>query len=90
MTLMMAVSVSAHPGHEYHVKGTVRTARRDVFEVDEDGGRTVFFIVAGTEVFIGQQRATAADIKVGLRVEVDGVENDRGMVEAKLVRLSAP
>lgn len=89
MTLMMVVPVSAHPGHEYRVKGTVTKVRRDVFEVDDDGGKTVFFIVAGTEFFVGDRRAAAADVKVGLSVEVEGVENDRGMIEAKLVRLSA-
>ena len=28
-------------------------------------------------------------VKVGARVEVDGIENDRGMVEAKTVRVIA-
>ncbi len=79
----------AHPGHEYHVEGTVTKFRAPHFEVEAPkGGTTSFMLVPGTEVFLNNSRATVSDIAVGVRAEVDGVENDRGVVEARKVKLT--
>ena len=46
----------------------------------------------GTEVVLNNSRATATatatEIAVGVRAAVDGVENNRGIVEAKKVKLT--
>lgn len=79
----------AHPGHEYHVEGIVTKLRAPHFEVEAPkGGATSFMLVPGTEVFLNNSRATATEIAVGVRAEVDGVENNRGIVEAKKVKLT--
>lgn len=59
------------------------------FEVEAPKGVTTsFMLVPETEVFLNNSRATAADIAVGTKAEVDGVENNRGIVEAKKVKLT--
>ena len=84
-----ALLAAAHPGHEYHVEGTVIKVRAPHFEVEDDkGNATSFMIVPGTEVSLNNSRATATEIAVGVQAEIDGVENDRGMVEAKKVKLT--
>ncbi len=86
--LVSAASLAAHPGHEYHVEGTISKLRSPHFDVkDKDGGITSFMIVPATEVTFGRDRALPSDIKVGVTAEVDGVENERGVVEAKKVKL---
>ena len=86
--LALSGPLSAHPGHEYSVDGTISKVRSPHFEVeDSDGGRTTFLIVPATEVFVGDRRGAPSDIVVGVRAKVDGVENDTGLVEAKMVRL---
>jgi len=89
MTLMTAVAAAAHPGHEYHAEGLVTTVRGQVFEVEDTGGKVTFAVVTSTEVFVEKAKGAPSDIKVGVRVEVDGIENNRGMVEAKTVRVIA-
>ena len=87
--LTCAALAWAHPGHEYHVEGTVTKFRAPYFEVEEPkGGTTAFMLVAGTEVFLNNSRAIVSEIAVGVLAEVDGVENDRGLVEAKKVKLT--
>ncbi|MBY0493872.1 MAG: hypothetical protein K2Y23_06625 [Cyanobacteria bacterium] len=89
LLLSSALLMGAHPGHEYHIEGTVTKMRAPHFEVKDAKGNTEsFMIVPGTEVSVNNSRATAADIAVGVQAEVDGVENDRGIVEAKKVRLT--
>ena len=83
-----AVLAAAHPGHEYHVEGTVSKVRAPHFDVEDKSGPTSFMLVPGTEIFLNESRATATEIAVGVRAVVDGVENDRGIVEAKKVKLS--
>lgn len=88
LLLSCSVLASAHPGHEFHVEGTVTKVRAQQFEVDEGKrGATLFVLVPGTEVFLNDSRATVADILVGRQAEVDGVENERGLIEAKKVKL---
>lgn len=82
-----AVLAAAHPGHEYHVEDTVNKVRAPHFEV-EKRGPTSFMLVPGTEIFLNDSRATASEIAVGVKAVVDGIENDRGIVEAKKVKLS--
>lgn len=89
MTLVTTVRVAAHPGHEHHAEGSITKVRGQSFEVDDDGAKTTFAVVASTEVFIGNAKGAPSDIKVGVSVEVDGVENERGAIEAKTVRLRA-
>lgn len=83
-----AVLAAAHPGHEYHVEGTISKVRAPHFEVEDKRGPTSFMLVPGTEIVLNDSRATASEITVGVRAVVDGVENDRGIVEAKKVKLS--
>ena len=88
-TLVTTVTVAAHPGHEHHAEGSVTKVRGQIFEVEDDGGKVTCALVASTEVFIGKAKGAPADIKVGVLVEVDGIENERGAIEAKTVRLMA-
>lgn len=88
-TLMSGALIAAHPGHEYHVEGTITKVRAPHFEVKDAKGHTEsFMIVPGTEVSLNNSRATATEIAVGVQAVVDGVENDRGIVEAKKVKLT--
>jgi hypothetical protein len=90
-----AVSL-AHPGHQYRVTGIVskirvQQLRLEQFDVTEPHGtKTTFFANPATEVLVGKARGTDADIRVGVAATVEGVENDRGMIEAKVVRIMAP
>ena len=87
--LLPTMLLAAHPGHEYHIEGTVTKVRSPHFEVKDAKGNTEWFmIVPGTEVSLNNSRATATEIAVGVRAVVDGVENDRGIVEAKKVKLT--
>jgi len=87
-TLALAFLGAAHPGHEYRVDGVVTKVRLPVFEVEgTDGEAVAFTIVPTTEVALDGNRATAAALVVGREALVDGVENDRGAVEAKKVAL---
>ena len=89
LLLSTAFLAGSHPGHEYHIEGTVTKLRTPHFEVkDAKGNSESFMIVPGTEVLLNNSRATATDIAVGVKAEVDGVENDRGIVEAKKVKLT--
>ena len=83
-----ALVAAGHPGHEYHVEGTINKVRAPHFEVEDKTGPTSFMLVPGTEISLNGSRATATDIAVGVKAVVDGVENDRGIVEAKKVKLS--
>lgn len=59
------------------------------FEVEAPkGGATSFMLTPGTEVWLNGSRATADDLAVGVKAVVDGVENDRGVVEAKQIKLT--
>lgn len=78
----------AHPGHEYHVEGSVTKVRAPHFEVENKSGATSFMLVPGTEILLNGSRATATEIAVGVKAVVDGVENDRGIVEAKKIKLT--
>lgn len=87
--MLSAALLAAHPGHEYHIEGTVTKLRAPHFEVrDAKGNTESFIIVPGTEVSLNNSRATATEIAVGVQAVVDGVENDRGIVEAKRVKLT--
>ena len=86
--LVSGALLAAHPGHEYHVEGVISKVRSPHFEVkDKDGGITSFMIVPATEVSLSGSRGLPSDIKAGVPAEVDGVENERGLVEAKKVKL---
>lgn len=87
--LMSGALIAAHPGHEYHIEGTITKMRAPHFEVKDAKGNTEsFMIVPSTEVSLNNSRATATEIAVGVQAVVDGVENDRGIVEAKKVKLT--
>lgn len=83
-----SVLAANHPGHEYHVEGTVTKLRAPHFEVEDKSGPTSFMLVPSTEIFLNGSRATAGDVAVGVKAEVDGVENERGLIEAKKVKLT--
>jgi hypothetical protein len=86
---LLSGTLIAHPGHEYHIEGTISKLRSPHFEVKDVKGNTeCFMIVPGTEVSLNGSRATATEIAVGVQAVVDGVENDRGIVEAKKVKLT--
>lgn len=86
--LVSGALLAAHPGHEYHVEGVIAKVQGPRFTVkDKDGGITSFMIVPGTEVSRDGSRGLPSDIMAGVLAEVDGVENERGLVEAKKVKL---
>ena len=86
-TLVTTVTVAAHPGHEHHAEGSITKVRGQIFEVEGDGGKVTFALVPSTEVFVGQAKGAPSDLRVGVVVVVDGIENERGAIEAKTVRL---
>ena len=87
--LVLAMPVLAHPGHEYKVTGTISKIRGPHFEVaDSKGAETAFMIVPATEIFVGDAKGVATDIKTGARAYVEGVENEKGITEARIVKLS--
>lgn len=46
-------------------------------------------VVPATEVVLGGGRGLPSDIQVGVKAEVDGVKHERGVAEAKKVKLKA-
>jgi hypothetical protein len=88
--------VRAHPGHEYKVTGTVSRVRIQQLRVEQfeivqaDGAKMLFLANAATDVRNGDARGRDTDLKVGVAVAVEGVENDNGLIEAKLVRILPP
>lgn len=85
---MCWVSWAGHPGYEYRVDGVINKVRLPVIGVESrDGDAVAFAIVPTTEIVLDGNRATSAALAIGVKVVVDGVENDRGGVEAKKVAL---
>ena len=86
--LILAIPVFAHPGHEYKVTGTISKISGPHFEVtDSKGSETAFMLVPATEISRNGARGAASDVKVGVRADVEGVENEKGITEAKIVKL---
>ena len=86
--LVLAMPVLAHPGHEYKVTGTISKISGPHFEVtDSKGSETAFMLVPATEISRNGARGAASDVKVGVRADVEGVENEKGITEAKIVKL---
>ncbi len=86
---VMSISLSAHPGHEYRVEGVVNKLKGAFFDVEvKKGDATTFRIVTSTEVFVNGNKGQSSDIRIGVKALVEGVENDSGIVEAKIVRIS--
>jgi len=86
--IALSVAVFAHPGHEYRVEGVVSKVKGAFFDVEaKKGDATTFMVVPATEVFVRGSKAQASEIRVGVRARVEGVENDKGIVEAKIVRI---
>lgn len=99
VALMVAPAMErlrAHPGHEYKVTGTVskvriQQLRLEQFEIIQaDGAKMLFLSNPATEVRNGAALGSDTDIKVGVLVAVEGVENNEGLIEAKLVRILPP
>lgn len=87
--IALSTPLSAHPGHEYRIDGVITKLKSAFFDVEvKKGDATTFRIVPATEVFVNGNKGQASDIRVGVKALVEGVENEQGIVEAKLVKIS--
>lgn len=86
--------LSAHPGHEHKILGTVTMAAADhVMLKDRDGKEVTVHITKDTKVLKDKQPKRVDDIKTGMRIVVTAVtekEKDREKTMAKVIELGAP
>jgi hypothetical protein len=86
--LLVPMAARAHEGHLHKVMGTVTSVKDDHVMVKTTDGKTVTVMLDGkTTVTRGKTKLTAAAVKVGERVVVEGTEA-KSMVTAKTVKLS--
>jgi hypothetical protein len=85
--LLVPMAARAHEGHLHKVMGTVTSVKDDHVMVKTTDGKTVTVMLDGkTTVTRGTTKLTAAAVKVGERVVVEGTEA-KSMVTAKTVKL---
>ena len=85
--LLIPVAARAHEGHTHKVMGTVSSIEGGHVMVKTTDGKTVMVMLDGkTTVTRGKTKLTAAAVKVGERVVVEGTEA-KSMVTAKTVKL---
>ena len=87
--LALAGQVSAHEGHVHKMMGTVTAVDATHLEIDsKDGGKISIALNQDTKCLRGSAPAAVSDIKVGERVAVSAVEQEKKMV-AREVRMAA-
>lgn len=76
LVLLLGLAAQAHEGEHHRVMGTVSKVEPNRIEVKAPDGRTVAFNVTGhTRILQGTKPASAADIRVGTRVVVVGMDS---------------
>ena len=85
--LLIPVAARAHEGHLHRVMGTVASIDGSQVAVKTTEGKTVMVVLDGkTAVTRGKAKLTAAAVKVGDRVVVEGTQA-KAIVTAKTVKL---
>ena len=85
--LLIPVAARAHEGHLHKVMGTVASIEAGQVAVKTTTGTTVMVVLdAKTAVTRGKTKLTAAAVKVGDRVVVEGTQA-KTIVTAKTVKL---
>lgn len=87
LTLAVTASVLAHEGHEHLVMGVVTAVNADHVAVKTQEGKVVSaHLTKDTKYFKGEEPATLADVKEGLRAALRLMEEGK-TVTAREVRL---
>jgi hypothetical protein len=104
LALFATAGVSAHPGHNHTVMGTVKSFKDGHLEVEaKDGKVSTFMLTESTKILRGKTKVDATEITVGARVvaigvmppgntadsQAGGTHAAAGMIEAKEIRLAA-
>ena len=79
LTFCLSVALYAHGGFD-HVQGTVSKLDANVLTVKTGKGDVPVKLDAKTEIMMGDHKAAAADLKVGVRVVVDIPEGSKDKV----------
>lgn len=79
-TMMMAAYtgvLSAHPGHEHKVQGTVTMVAADHVMVKDKDGKDATVIINKSTKFVRAKKAMkATDMKVGMRIVITAVTDE--------------
>jgi hypothetical protein len=86
---ILSVSLWAHGGFD-HVQGTVSKLDANVLTVKTAKGDVNVKLNAKTEIMMGDHKAAAADLKVGVRVVVDIPEGSKDNVAHSVKIGTAP
>lgn len=67
----------AHPGHTHKILGTVTAVTATTVEVlDRSNEKTIFEITRDTKIRVGKSAGTIKDVRTGLRIVVEGEEEE--------------
>ena len=93
LVTVLGGAVTAHPGHEHKILGTVTMAAGDHVMLKDKAGKDItVHITDATKVVKDKKPAAVADIKSGMRVVVIAVTEKKDDVErmrAKQIELGA-
>ena len=79
----------AHEGHTHKVMGTVLSIQGEHVQVKTTDGKTVTIMLGPkTSVTRGKDKVAAAAIKVGERISVDAMMQDKTMLMAQTIKLA--
>lgn len=77
MITASAIGLSAHPGHEHKVLGTVTMVAADhVMVKDKDGKDATVTINESTKFVRAKKAMKATDLKVGMRIVITAVTDE--------------
>lgn len=86
--LASAATVLAHPGHAHKILGTVTAVTASSVEVlDRSNEKTTFAITKDTKIRVGKAAGTIKDVKTGLRIVVEGEEEEDETYVAVTIQL---
>jgi hypothetical protein len=90
---VVSVPLSAHPGHEHRILGTVTMAAADHVMVKDRAGKVfTVYLAPTTKVLRDKKPAQVSEITAGMRVVVVAVTEEKDKVErlvAKQIDLGA-
>ncbi len=86
--LASAGTVWAHPGHAHKILGTVTAVTASSVDVlDRSNEKTTFAITKDTKIRVGKAAGTIKDVKTGLRIVVEGEEEEDDTYVAVTIQL---
>jgi hypothetical protein len=83
LALGLSAAVWAHGGFD-HVMGTVSKLDANVLTVNTGKSNVIVKLNDKTEIMLGDHKASAADLKVGVRVVVDIPEGSKDKIAASV------